>query len=254
MNDFSRTYNGAGTLDMSVDAGLRSFMLGVYNKMGLGLLLSAAIAYAVGTYPPLTQLVFGTPLLFVVQWGPIALLFGSMFFMRNPSPTGSAVLYWSIVVLIGASLSFWVIMASSSQAVQSVGGRSLSIDFGTIAQAFVITAGSFLALSVFGYTTKRNLMPMQNFLFMAVWGALALGILNFLFFHSGMLELLLQFAVLLLMAGVVAWQTQTLKVTYYQIAGDQRSMAVMTNMGALNLYIAFVNMFQIILSLLGSRD
>ncbi|WP_291843664.1 Bax inhibitor-1/YccA family protein [Maricaulis sp.] len=254
MNDFSRTYSGAGSLDMSVDAGLRSFMLGVYNKMGLGLLLSAAIAYAVGTYPPLTNLVFGTPLLFAVQWGPLALLIGSSFFMRNPSPIGSAVLYWAIVTLIGASLSFWVIIASSGQVVQSVGGRSLSVDFGTIAQAFVITAGAFMALSVFGYTTKRNLMPMQSFLFMAVFGAVALGVLNFIFFQSGMLELLLQFAVLLLMAGVVAWQTQSLKVTYYQIAGDQRSMAVMTNMGALNLYIAFVNMFQIILSLFGSRE
>ena len=254
MNDFSRTYSGGASMDMSVDAGLRKFMLGVYNKMGLGLLLSEAIAYAVGTYPPLTQLVFGTPLLFVVQWGPLALLMGSMFFMRNPSPTGSAILYWAIVTLIGASLSFWVVMATSGQAVQRIGGGSLSVDFGTIAQAFVITAGSFMALSVFGYTTKRNLMPMQNFLFMAVFGAIALGLLNMFFFQSGMLELLLQFAVLLLMAGVVAWQTQALKVTYYQIAGDQRSMAVMTNMGALNLYIAFVNMFQIILSLLGSRE
>lgn len=254
MNDFSRAYSGAPAMDMSVDAGLRKFMLGVYNKMGLGLLLSAAIAFAVGTFPPLTQLVFGTPLLFVVQWGPLVLLLGSAFFMRNPSPAGSAALYWSIVVLIGASLSFWVILASTNQTVQSVGGRSLSIDFATIAQAFIITSAAFLGLSVFGYTTKRNLMPLQSFLFMAMIGAVVLGILNFAFFHSGMLELALQFGVLLLMAGVTAWQTQALKVTYYQIAGDQRSMAVLTNIGALNLYIAFVNMFQIILSLLGSRE
>jgi FtsH-binding integral membrane protein len=254
MNDFSRTYSGAPSMDMSTDAGLRSFMLGVYNKMGLGLLLSAALAFAVGTFPPLTQLVFGTPLVFVVQWGPLALLLGSAFFMRNPSPTGSALLYWTIVALIGTSLSMWVVLAGSNQAVSTYTGRSLSVDFGTIAQAFLITSSAFLGLSVFGYTTKRNLMPMQNFLFMAVLGAVVLGILNFFFFQSGMLELLLQFGVLLLMAGVTAWQTQALKVTYYQIAGDQRSMAVMTNMGALNLYIAFVNMFQIILSLLGSRE
>ena len=254
MNDFSRTYGGAPAMDMSVDAGLRSFMLGVYNKMGLGLLISSAIAFAVGTVPPLTQLVFGTPLIYLVQWGPIALLFGSMFFMRNPSPVGSALLYWAIVGLIGASLSMWVIIAQQNEAVQTVTGRSLSLDFGTIAQAFVITAAAFMGLSVFGYTTKRNLMPMQSFLFMAVLGAVVLGILNFLFFQSSMLELLLQFAVLLLMAGVTAWQTQALKVTYYQVAGDHRSMAVLTNMGALNLYLAFVNMFQIILSLLGSRE
>lgn len=253
MNDFSQAQYG-GTMDMSKDAGLRSFMLGVYNKMGLGLLISAAIAYAVGTVPALQQLVFGTPLLFVVQWGPLVLLIGSSFLMRNPSPTGSALLYWAIVTLIGASLSFWVIIASSGQAVQTIGGRGLQVDFGTIAQAFVITSSAFLGLSVFGYTTKRNLMPIQNFLFMAMWGAIALGLMNFFFFQSGVLELALQFGVLLLMAGLVAWQTQALKVTYYEIAGDTRSMAVMTNIGALNLYIAFVNMFQIILSLLGSRE
>ena len=241
-------------MDMSVDAGLRSFMLGVYNKMGLGLIVSAILAYAVGTVAPLTNLVFGTPLLYVVQFGPLVLLFGSMFFMRNPSPAGSAFLYWAIVALIGTSLSFWVIIASGNAAVQNIAGQTLNVDFGTIAQAFIITAAAFMGLSVYGYTTKRNLMPMQSFLFMAIIGAVVLGLLNTFFFQSGALELLLQFAVLLLMAGVTAWQTQALKVTYHQIAGDARSMAVMTNFGALNLYIAFVNMFQIILSLLSSRE
>jgi FtsH-binding integral membrane protein len=231
-------------MDMSVDAGLRSFMLGVYNKMALGLLISAVLAYTVGTYAPLTALIYGTPLLFVVQWGPLALLFGSMFFMRNPSPTGSAILYWSVVALIGTGLSVWVVMAGGI-------GRVLNISWGTIVQAFVITSSAFLGLSLFGYTTKVNLMPMQSFMFMAIIGAVVLGVLNFAFFHSAGLEILLQLGVLLLMAGVTAWQTQALKQTYYQIAGDQRSMAVMTNMGALNLYIAFVNMFQILLSLMG---
>jgi FtsH-binding integral membrane protein len=256
MNDFSRPYGGAPTMDMASDAGLRSFMLGVYNKMGLGLIISAALAYAVGTVAPLTALVYGTPLLFVVQWGPIALLFGSMFFMRNPSPAGSAFLYWAVVALIGTGLSVWVVMAGGAgpDSVTTHTGRSLSISWSTIVEAFSITAAAFLGLSVFGYTTKINLMPMQSFLFMAVFGAVVLGVLNFLFFHSAGLELLLQVGVLLLMAGVTAWQTQALKTMYYQVAGDQRSMAVLTNMGALNLYIAFVNMFQIILSLLGGRE
>jgi uncharacterized protein len=256
MNDFSRTYSGAPSMDMSTDAGLRSFMLGVYNKMGLGLLISAALAFAVGTFTPLTALVYGTPLLFVVQWGPIAILFASMFLMRNPSPMGSALLYWSIVGLIGTGLSIWVVMAGGAapDGVTTAGGRTLAISWATIVQAFVITAGAFLGLSVFGYTTKTNLQPIHSFLFMGMIGAVLLGILNVFFFQSGILELGLQFLVLLLMAGVTAWQTQSLKISYYQIAGDQRSMAVMTNMGALNLYIAFVNMFQIILSLLGSRE
>ncbi|MHA6287957.1 Bax inhibitor-1/YccA family protein [Maricaulis sp. CAU 1757] len=256
MNDFSRAYAGQPAMDMARDAGLRSFMLGVYNKMGLGLLISAALAFAVGTYTPLTMLVYGTPLLLLVQWGPIALLFGSMFFMRNPSPTGSALLYWAIVALIGTGLSIWVVMAGgmAPEGVQTAGGRTLAVSWATIVQAFVITAGAFLGLSVFGYTTKMDLGPIRSFLFMGMIGAVLLGVLNIFIFQSAGLELLLQFGILVLMAGVTAWQTQNLKVMYYEVAGDQRSMAVLTNMGALNLYIAFVNMFQIVLSLLGSRE
>lgn len=257
MNDFNQTYASQGgvarPMDMSMDAGLRAFMLGVYNKMGLGLLLSAAIAYAVGTYAPLTNLVFGTPLLYVVQWGPIALLFGSMFFMRNPSPAGSAALYWSIVTLIGAGLSIWVFAAQSGLGLQSTGGVTLSPTFTTIATAFVMTASAFGGLSLWGYTTKRDLTGLGSFLMMGVIGVLVLGLINVFFVQSGPFELIIQLAVLALMAGVVAWQTQTLKVSYYEIAGDERSMAVMTNMGALNLYIAFVNIFQVLMSLL-SRE
>jgi len=122
MNQYNRTAYDARTLDTSRDEGLRSFMLGVYNKMGLGLLLSAALAYIVGTVAPVTQLVFGTPLLYVVQFGPIALLFGSMFFMRNPSPMGAAVLYWAVVSLIGAGLGVWVMLATSGMQAETLTG------------------------------------------------------------------------------------------------------------------------------------
>lgn len=253
MNQFSTARYGAGSLDTSVDAGLRSFMLGVYNKMALGLLVSGALAFLVGSVPALTQAVLGTPLLFVVQFGPIVLLFGSMFFMRNPSPMGSALLYWTIVALIGTGLSIWVAMATGGTAVQTAGGATLSVDFGTIAQAFAMTAAAFLGLSLYGYTTKTNLQPLRVFLFMGVLGVIAIGLINAFFIQSGMTELLIQIAVLVLMAGVTAWQTQNLKLTYASIAGDQRSMAVLTNYGALNLYIAFINIFQVLMSLLG-RD
>ena len=89
---------------------------------------------------------------------------------------------------------------------------------------------------------------------MGVLGVVAIGIINSFFIQSSGMEMLIQLAVLVLMAGVTAWQTQSLKLTYASIAGDQRSMAVMTNYGALNLYIAFINMFQVILMLLGNRD
>lgn len=253
MNTYPRSTYAGQTLDTSVDAGLRSFMLGVYNKMGLGLLVSAALAYAFGTIEPLTAALFGTPLLYVVQFGPIALLFGSMFFMRNPSPLGAALLYWAVVCLIGAGLSVWVVMATAGQSAETLTG-TVSVTFGTIAQAFAITAAAFFGLSLWGYTTKRNLQPIGTFLMMGMIGVIAISLINVFFVESSGLQWLIQFAILGLMAGVVAWQTQGLKLTYHQIAGDERSMAVMTYYGALNLYIAFINMFQVVLMLLGNRE
>lgn len=255
MNDFNSAYapGHAGALDTSRDAGLRAFMLGVYNKMALGLVWSAILAYAVGTWAPATNLVFGTPLFEVVRWGPIALLFGSMFFMRNPSPVGSAVLYWSVVTLIGMGLGVWVFAAATGSPLQSYPGTSYSPTMTTIAQAFSITAAAFAGLSLWGYTTKRNLTGIGSFLIMASWGAVLLAVVNMFLIKSTGFELLIQIVFLGLMAGIVAWQTQALKVSYHQLAGNGRGLAVMTNMGALNLYIAFINMFQILMSLL-SRD
>ena len=227
MNQYSRTTYGAQTLDTSRDEGLRSFMLGVYNKMGLGLLLSAVLAYVVGTVAPVTQLVFGTPLLYVVQFGPLVLLFGSMFFMRNPSPLGAAVLYWAVVSLIGMGLGVWVMMATGGQVAQTLTG-AVSVTFGTIAQAFAITAAAFFGLSLWGYTTKTNLQPIGAFLVMGIIGVVLISLINVFFLESSGLQWLIQFAILGLMAGVVAWQTQSLKLMYNEIAGDERSMAVMT--------------------------
>lgn len=239
--------------DMAIDAGLRSFMLGVYNKMALGLVWSAVLAYVVGSVAPVTALVFGTPLIFLVQFGPIVLLLGSTLFMRNPSPAGTGLLYWSVVTLIGAGLGVWVMLALQRTGVQTYGGRELYVTFGGIAQAFFITASAFGGLSLWGYTTKKNLTGIGSFLFMAMWGLIAITLLNVFFLKSGPLELILQLASLAIFSVLVAFQTQSLKNTYYELGGNVRGLAVMTNIGALNLYIAFINIFQVVLSLLSSR-
>lgn len=256
MNDFDRSMAGrmqGGVMDASVDAGLRSFMLGVYNKLSLGIALSGLIAFAVGSVPQLTQLVFGTPLIYVVQFGPIGLILLSAFAMRNPSPTGSAIIYWSIVTLLGAGLGVWVYAAQTGAGLSSRAGATMAVDFMTITKAFLVTATAFGALSLFGYTTKRDLRPMGVFMIMALWGVVGLSLISMFFPPSGMLETGVMLGVLLLSAGLIAWETQELKRGYYQFAGDQRSMAVMTNWGALNFFILFYNMFTIILSLM-SRD
>ena len=255
MNDFNRSVAAArtGTMDASQDAGLRSFMLGVYNKLAIGIALAGLIAFAVGTYEPLTALIWGTPLKWVVQFGPIALILISAFTMRNPSPTGSAILYWAIVALLGASLSMWVMIASSGVTVTSRGGAGMSADYMTITKAFLVTSTAFGALSLFGYSTKRDLRPIGTFLIIALFGLVALSLVSLLFPPSGIMELVIMGGILLVSAGLVAWETQQLKEGYYSFGGDARSMAVMTNWGALNFFILFYNMFTIILSLM-SRD
>ena len=240
--------------DTQVDVGLRNFMLGVYNKLALGILLSGLLAYVAGTVAPVTQLVFGTPLLYVVQWGPIALIFFSMFAMRNPSPTGSAVLYWAIVTLIGLGMGVWVLMAEQSISSATRGGASITTSYTIIAKAFLVTSAAFGGLSLWGYTTKRNITAWGSALTMALFGVVALSLVSLLFPPSGTFEVLLMGAVFILSAGIVAWQTQTLKLGYYEYQGDARTLAVMTNWGALNFFISFVNMFRILLMFFSSRE
>ena len=231
-----------GRADMAVDAGLRSFMLGVYNKMGLGLILSAGLAYAAATIPAVSQLVFQTPLYFVVMFGPLAILLISSFAMKNPSPTAAAIIYWSVVSLIGLSLGAILINY-----------RVVPDGMQTVAKAFLVTAASFGALSLWGYTTKRDLTGFGTFLFMGLIGVIIASVVN-MFVQSSVLSYAISVIGVLVFAGLTAWDTQRLKFMYYQIAGDARAMAVATTYGALSLYLDFINMFLFILRLMSPRN
>lgn len=244
MSDFNSNARTipAGRADMAIDAGLRAFMLGVYNKMGLGLVLSAGLAYAAATVPVVNELVFHTPLLFVVMFGPIAILLISSFALRNPSPLAASIIYWSVVSLLGLSLG--AVLLSY---------RVVPDGMQTVAKAFLITAASFGALSLWGYTTKRDLTGMGTFLFMGVIGVIIASIVN-MFVHSSALSFAISVIGVLVFAGLTAWDTQRLKFMYYQIAGDARAMAVATTQGALSLYLDFINMFLFILRLMSPRN
>src|SRR5689334_11165080 len=172
---------GAGTAragDLAYDAGLRKFMLGVYNKLFLGILLAGALAYAAGAVEPITNLVFNTPLTFVVQWGPLVLLLGANFFMRaNASPLATGLLYWSIVTLIGLGLGVWVHLADTATSARS-GAIAVTTTYTTIGEAFFITASAFGVLSLWGYTSKKSLSAIGSFAVMALWGVVAFSVLN----------------------------------------------------------------------------
>ncbi len=255
MSDF---FGGARTAparaDMAVDAGLRAFMLGVFNKMGLGLLLSAVLAYVAGTVAPVTQFVFGTPFIFVVMFGPLAILLISSFAMRNPSPLGANLIYWSVVSLIGVSIGYWFLRATLGQM-----GGSVEAGMLTIVKAFLVTSLTFGALSLWGYTTKRDLTGFGSFLMMGLFGIIIASLVNFGFAaFTGApirgLDLIISIFGVLIFAGLTAYDTQRLKYMYYELGGDARSMSVATTYGALNLYLNFINLFQFIMRLMSSRN
>lgn len=257
MNEFNRGFGAVDvrSMDTSVNAGLRTFMLGVYQKLALGIALSGGVAFLVGSglVPGLTQLLLGTPLFYLFQFGPLVLILGSAFLMKNPSPLATGILYWTIVVMLGVCLSIWVAMAAAQTGVTTRGGAALNVTFMTMTKAFLLTASAFGALSLFGYTTKTNLRPIGIIAVFALWGVVGISLLSFLFPPSGMFEVIIQVAVLGISGVLVAFQTQELKQGYFANEGDTRSLAVMTNWGALNFFIMFYNMFTILMSLL-SRE
>lgn len=247
MSDFDRRFTRAGAAavaDTSVDAGLRAFMLGVYQKLALGLLLSGALAYLFSNQlAPLVYTFSGdrivglTGLGFGLRLAPLGVLFGAMFFMRNPTPQSAAMLYWTIVSLLGAGLSVWFVTAG----------------LGSAATVFLITAAAFGGLSLYGYTTKRDLTAMGSFMVMGLFGIIIASLVN-MFLHSEMMQFIVSILGVLIFSGLTAWDTQRLKMTYYSLGGNQAGLGVATSYGALTLYLDFINLFQFLMALFGGGN
>jgi FtsH-binding integral membrane protein len=249
MSDFRNGYSMPATADMSADAGLRSFMLGVYNKVALGLLVSAALAWVTGSYPPVRDLMFATAigadgvtrlagftmLGMIVAFSPLVILLGSNFLMKNPSPSAAGGLYWLIVALIGASMGTVVLVYTGASVIQT----------------FLITAAAFGGLSLFGYTTKKDLSGFGSFLIMGVIGLIIASLVN-MFLQSSMMQLIISVAGVLIFAGLTAYDTQRLKNMYYDLQGSA-FIGKAAVMGALTMYLNFINLFQFLLAFMGNR-
>jgi FtsH-binding integral membrane protein len=246
MSDFNRGYarpTQVGSADMSVDVGLRSFMLGVFNKVALGLVLSAALAYLTSSVAPVRDLMFtvangrvGYSILgMVVAFAPLAVLLFSGF-ARRVTPKSASITYWTVVSLIGASLGVVVLRYTGT----------------SIGETFLLTATSFGALSLVGYTTKKDLTGFGSFLIMGLWGLIGAMLIN-VFLQNSMMALIVDVIGVLIFAGLIAYDTQKLKMTYYQLEGNEAGKSVATSYGALSLYLDFINLFQFLLALFGSR-
>ncbi len=220
----------------AVDVGLRAYMLRVYNYMCVALALSGAVAFYVSTSLTLQQAIFGSPLMWVVFLAPLGLVFFLSARINRMSATAAQTTFWIFAGLMGLSLAS-IFIAYTPESVTRV---------------FFITAGAFGGLSLIGYTTKKDLSGMRTFLFMGVIGLVIAMVVN-MFLGSSMLQLGISVIGVLIFAGLTAYDTQKIKLMYYE--GDGAEVATKKSiMGALRLYLDFLNMFVFLMHILGNRN
>jgi len=233
-SQFARTATAA---NIDIDAGLRAHMTKVYGLMAVAMIITGAVAYAVGTSPTLLMAIFATPLKWVVMFAPLVVvfIFGSKI-MSMKYETAQLV-FWGFAALVGLSISYIFAIYTGIE----------------IGQAFFSTAVAFAALSLYGYTTKRNLGPLGSFLIIGVVGLIVVSIINIFMANEG-LSIAISAIGVLLFAGLTAYDTQNIKNTYLQlrVAQGEEFAAKAGIMGALQLYLNFLNMFIMLLHLMGA--
>lgn len=217
-----------------LDEGLRQFMLGVYNNMALGLGISALVAFFVGTNPALLGLFFSGPQKWLVILAPLAVVFFLSFKISSMSSAAARGWFFSYAGLVGLSLA--TIFAVYKM--------------GSIANAFFSTTAMFGLMSIWGHTTQRDLTKMGSFLMMGLLGLVAASLIN-LFLASSALAFAVSLISVVVFAGLTAYDVQQLKEIYYSIDGEDRERAGV--MGALSLYLNFINIFISMLQLFGDR-
>ena len=230
---------GLGARTAEIDAGLRAHMNKVYGLMSVAMLLTGGVAWAVGTNEAMVQAIFMTPLKWVVMFAPLIMVFVFSAMINRLSVAAAQLFFYAYAAAVGLSLAF--IFAVYTQT--------------SIAQTFLVTAIAFAGLSLYGYTTKKDLSGMGTFLMMGLIGIIVASIVN-IFLASSALAFAISVIGVLIFAGLTAFDTQTIKNTYLQHAqaGDQEWLGKAAIMGALNLYLDFINMFMFLLQFLGNRE
>ena len=246
MSDFDRNATarwGSGVARSGaaeIDQGLRSYMLGIYNHMTLALAISALVAVGVfmlGRTSPIVQALYGSPLRWVIMLAPLAFVFALSWRFERMSYTSLLATFWAFAAVMGLSMG-WI---------------GLVFKVGSIVNALLVTTIAFGGLSLYGYMTKRSLSGMGSFLVMGLIGLIVASIVN-IFMQSGVLGFAISAIGLLIFAGLTAWDTQRLKEDYTYLSQDGQMMQKASVMGALSLYLNFINMIQFILALTGSRE
>jgi uncharacterized protein len=244
MAEFDRTTIAARTGSAAVvDEGLRSYMLKVYNYMGIGLVVTGLVAWfanqaavADGQLTAWGELLYTSPLMWVVALAPLGFVLALSFGINRMSAGTAQIVFWAFAAVMGLSLSSIFMVYTDA----------------SIAKVFFITAATFGAMSLYGYTTKRDLTGMGNFLFMGLIGLIIAMVVN-IFLASSALQFAISAIGVLIFAGLTAYDTQQIKEMYFE--GDDTLVAGRKAiMGALRLYLDFINMFMFLLQFLGNRE
>lgn len=245
MDTQKQYFTRAEAAQAQIDLGLRSHMLKVYNYMASGLALTGIVAYAVAhlavaSWSPLALTDFGmtlyaSPLKWVVMLAPLAFVFGLSLGINRMSYATASMLFWAYAAVMGLSLSS-IFMVFTGQ---------------SIARVFFIAAGTFAATSLYGYTTKRDLSRFGSFMFMGLIGIVIASIVN-IFIGSSALQFAISVIGVLVFTGLTAWDTQRIKEIYMELDSSEIA-GKKALMGALSLYLNFINLFMMLLQLFGTQ-
>ena len=246
MAEYGRQYQtpvrgGAGVRVEGIDQGLRAFMLGVYNNMAMGLALTGIVAYGAYawamTNEAVAQALYISPLKWVIMLAPLAFVFGLSAAVHRMQPGTARLVFLAFAAVMGLSLSSVFLVFTGE----------------SIARTFFITAAAFGGLSLWGYTTKRDLTGWGSFLIMGVVGLILAMIVN-IFLASSALQFAISAIGVLIFSGLTAYDTQRLKHTYDIVAGDAVAAGRASIIGALQLYLDFINLFMFLLQFMGNRE
>ena len=246
--DFNQRSYTKSVDQTAIDEGLRAYMLKVYNYMTIGLLITGLVAYffgkasvvsnEMGQIVGLTEignLLLNSPLQWVIMLAPLGFIFFLQARIQTMSVSSAQTTFWLFATIMGLSLCYIFIVFTQS----------------SIVRVFFITSGTFGAMSLYGYTTKRNLSNFAGFLMMGVIGLIIAMVVN-IFMQSSAIQFMISIVGVIVFTGLTAYYTQTIKNMYY--AGDsEEASSKKAILGALSLYLAFINLFIMLLQLLGQR-
>ncbi len=243
MSDYQHretTAYGSATRARDMDQGLRAYMLRVYNYMMGGVALTGIVAYGIYTMaannPAMAQVIYNSPLKWLIMFAPLIMVFAMSAMINKMSFAATQITFWVFAALMGASLS-WIFLA--------YGGVSIS-------RVFFISAAAFGGLSLYGYTTKKDLSGWGSFLIMGLIGLIIASIVN-IFLASSALQFAVSCIGVLIFAGLTAYDTQRIKEMYHVNHGTA-TLGKMAIMGALSLYLDFINLFLNLLYLFGGNE